>query len=67
MDALGRPRATETGTSLPVGARVRHARFGDGEVVQVVAVGAQTEAVIRFESGTKRMALEFARLERLPG
>ncbi|WP_407542472.1 ATP-dependent helicase (plasmid) [Deinococcus radiomollis] len=67
VDALGRPTDNGPAQSLPVGARVRHARFGDGEVVQVVAVGAQTEAVIRFGSGTKRMALEFARLERLPG
>ncbi|WP_216327431.1 ATP-dependent helicase [Deinococcus aestuarii] len=65
VDALGRTVTPVPGRPLTPGTRVRHARFGDGEVVQVKQVGAQTEALIRFEGGTKRMALEFARLERL--
>lgn len=64
-DPLGRAVTPGAAAPLTSGARVRHARFGDGEVVQVRQVGTQTEALIRFESGTKRMALEFARLERL--
>lgn len=64
VDALGRS-ASPSGAALAPGDRVRHARFGVGEVLQVQALGAQTEALIRFEGGTKRMALEFARLEKL--
>lgn len=66
VDALGRNFSpASTSLALSAGERVRHARFGDGEVVQVKALGAQTEALIRFESGTKRITLEFARLEKL--
>lgn len=65
VDALGRTVASAPVTSLVVGDRVRHARFGDGEVLQVKQTGTQTEALIRFEAGTKRMSLEFARLEKL--
>ena len=65
VDALGRTSSpASTSLALSAGERVRHARFGDGEVVQVKALGAQTEALIRFGSGTKRITLEFARLEK---
>lgn len=65
VDALGRRPSSVDTLRLSAGDRVRHARFGDGEVVQVKVTGAQTEALIRFATGTKRMSLEFARLDRL--
>ena len=66
VDALGRSRPSSEPPLVP-GDRVRHARFGEGEILQVKSVGAQTEVLVRFEGGTKRMALEFARLDRLAG
>jgi DNA helicase-2/ATP-dependent DNA helicase PcrA len=57
----------ETGNaSVPVGARVRHQLFGEGQVLSVSMAGANEKAEIDFgEKGVKTLLLKFARLETL--
>lgn len=62
VDALG--RAVVPGVTLVVGDRVRHARFGEGRVLQVFSQ-AEPEVVVQFPSETKRLSLKFVKLERL--
>jgi DNA helicase-2/ATP-dependent DNA helicase PcrA len=51
---------------IRVGARVRHARFGDGLVVGVERDGADTIVTVGFASvGRKRLSLQYAQLEEL--
>ncbi|HET7343025.1 MAG TPA: UvrD-helicase domain-containing protein [Methylomirabilota bacterium] len=51
---------------LRVGARVRHARFGEGLVVGVERDGADTIVTVGFASvGRKRLSLQYAQLEEL--
>ena len=53
-------------TELSVGDRVRHSRFGDGKVLEVAGREGKEELLVRFdESGTKRLLLAYATLERL--
>ncbi len=55
------PRAA---TALPaVGARVRHAKFGEGQVLEVEGEGAGAIVTVRFASAVKRLALAYAPLE----
>lgn len=64
-DALGRGPEVAA-VALQKGMRVLHARFGEGEVLEVRPAGGRTEALIRFGEITKRMVPEFARLEVVP-
>jgi DNA helicase-2/ATP-dependent DNA helicase PcrA len=49
-----------------VGARVRHARWGEGMVVGVEKEGADIIVTVRFASvGRKRLSLQYAHLEEL--
>lgn len=51
---------------LKVGARVRHARFGEGLVVGVEKDGADVIVTVGFASvGRKRLSLEYAHLEEI--
>ena len=51
---------------IKVGARVRHARFGEGLVVGVERDGADIIVTVGFASvGRKRLSLQYARLEEL--
>jgi ATP-dependent DNA helicase UvrD/PcrA len=51
---------------IKVGARVRHARFGEGLVVGVEKDGADTVVTVGFASvGRKRLSLQYAQLEEL--
>ena len=51
---------------IKVGARVRHARFGEGLVVGVEREGADTIVTVGFASvGRKRLSLQYAQLEEL--
>ena len=51
---------------IRVGARVRHARFGEGLVVGVERDGADTIVTVGFASvGRKRLSLQYAQLEEL--
>jgi DNA helicase-2/ATP-dependent DNA helicase PcrA len=58
------PGNTVPAADLTVGTRVAHMRFGNGEVVKIEGVGADTKAEIRFEQGgLKKLLLRFAKLE----
>jgi|GEM_PF-1630357 len=49
-----------------LGQRVRHAKFGDGVVLQVDGDGAQERVQINFaQAGMKWLMLSYAKLERL--
>ncbi|MDR7543981.1 MAG: UvrD-helicase domain-containing protein [Armatimonadota bacterium] len=47
-----------------VGARVRHEKFGEGEVIAVEGEGAGEIVTVRFAGAVKRLALSYAPLER---
>ena len=69
-DALGSPAATSRPAqpeAFPAGTRVRHAKFGDGIVVDSRSTDTDQEVVVAFkgEHGIKRLLASFARLERL--
>ena len=49
-----------------VGDRVRHIKFGDGEVMAIVAGGRDYEVTVDFDkAGTKKMFASFAKLKKL--
>jgi DNA helicase-2/ATP-dependent DNA helicase PcrA len=50
--------------TFDIGARVRHAKFGEGEVLEVEGEGEGTIVTVRFPSAVKRLALTYAPLER---
>ncbi|MGH2374638.1 MAG: 3'-5' exonuclease, partial [bacterium] len=50
--------------SFEVGARVRHTKFGDGQVLEVEGEGASAIVTVRFAGAVKRLALSYAPLER---
>ena len=53
------------GDAFPVGSRVRHPQFGEGEVMQVSG-GPNARALVKFRQvGTKTLVLEYARLKRI--
>ncbi len=49
--------------SYEVGARVRHTKFGDGQVLEVEGEGASAIVTVRFAGAVKRLALSYAPLE----
>jgi DNA helicase-2/ATP-dependent DNA helicase PcrA len=66
--ALAVPRYEPEAEAWPikVGARVRHARFGEGLVVGVERDGPDTVVTVGFASvGRKRLSLQYAQLEEL--
>jgi hypothetical protein len=46
-----------------VGARVRHLKFGEGQVLEVEGEGAGAIVTVRFVGAVKRLALSYAPLE----
>ena len=59
------PRA-ESAPSFRTGQKVRHARFGDGIVVESKVTGDDEEVTVAFKNtGIKKLAASFANLERL--
>jgi len=68
-DAVAYAAAADTvGEDLPlrVGAKVRHARFGEGLVVGIERDGADFVVTVGFASvGRKRLSLQYAHLEEL--
>jgi DNA helicase-2/ATP-dependent DNA helicase PcrA len=46
-----------------VGARVRHAKFGDGQVLEVEGEGDGAIVTVRFAGAVKRLAMSYAPLE----
>ena len=52
--------------SYQVGDRVRHIKFGDGEVMAIVSGGRDYEVTVDFENvGTKKMFASFAKLQKI--
>ncbi|MBI3636689.1 MAG: ATP-binding domain-containing protein, partial [Candidatus Rokubacteria bacterium] len=63
MDA---PAADDDGLPLRVGARVRHARWGEGLVVGVQREGGDVLVTVGFASvGRKKLSLQYAHLEEI--
>ena len=64
--AVERYEPEEESWPIRVGARVRHARFGEGLVVGVERDGADTIVTVGFASvGRKRLSMQYAQLEEL--
>jgi DNA helicase-2/ATP-dependent DNA helicase PcrA len=58
--------ATSGTLGYQVGDRVRHIKFGDGEVMAIVAGGRDFEVTVDFDkAGTKKMFAAFAKLKKL--
>ncbi len=56
----------KTSLSYGVGDRVRHIKFGDGEVMSVVEGGRDYEVTVDFDkAGTKKMFASFAKLKKI--
>ena len=54
------------GLSYGVGDRVRHMKFGDGEVTAIASGGRDYEVTVDFDKvGTKKMFASFAKLKKL--
>ena len=57
---------TSQGLDYVVGDRVRHIKFGDGEVMAIVEGGRDYEVTVDFDKvGTKKMFASFAKLKKL--
>ena len=57
---------TGAALSYQVGDRVRHMKFGDGEVKAIVAGGRDYEVTVDFDkAGTKKMFSSFAKLKKI--
>ena len=51
------------GGRLRVGSKVRHERFGEGEVLAIEGTGGDTKAKVDFPNfGQKQLLLKFAKL-----
>jgi hypothetical protein len=60
--------AADAGAGLPyqVGDRVRHIKFGEGEVTAIVSGGRDYEVTVDFDRvGTKKMFAAFAKLKKI--
>jgi DNA helicase-2/ATP-dependent DNA helicase PcrA len=55
----------DRGVLLQPGDRIRHGRFGEGVVLDVEGEGENAIATVRFTEGVKRLAVAYARLEKL--
>jgi len=57
---------SNTSLGYKVGDRVRHIKFGDGEVMAIVAGGRDYEVTVDFDkAGTKKMFASFAKLKKI--
>jgi len=56
----------ESALNYGIGDRVRHIKFGDGEVMAIVAGGRDYEVTVDFDkAGTKKMFASFAKLKKI--
>ena len=63
IDSNERENTTDTG-KISIGVKVKHNRFGRGEVISIEGIPPNTKAVIEFTSaGKKNLLLKFAKLE----
>ena len=60
----GRPTMRRPLQHFEVGMRVRHSKFGDGEVLDTEGQGEGAIVTVRFSGAVKRLALSYAPLER---
>lgn len=52
--------------NLRIGARVRHSKFGEGEIASLEGSGENIKAIVHFDDGdTRKLLLRFAHLERI--
>ena len=66
IDAGNDAAAVSTGPSFKAGDDVRHAKYGDGVVLDVIGLGENAEIVVRFpDVGEKRLLLGWAPLEKI--
>ena len=64
--AFASANTQKTELSYNVGDRVRHIKFGDGEVMAIVEGGRDYEVTVDFDkAGTKKMFASFAKLKKL--
>ncbi|NQU42886.1 hypothetical protein HQ520_06340 [bacterium] len=57
---------TNTFTDLQVGDRVKHSKFGEGQIMQRSGFGDETKLVVTFaEEGEKRLLAKYAGLKRI--
>lgn len=63
-DGRARTSATRPIQHFEVGARVRHLKFGEGQVLEVEGEGSGAIVTVRFAGAVKRLALSYAPLER---
>ena len=65
VDVHGGPTGAHT-NGFKVGDRVRHATFGEGQVLTVKQSGEDQEVTVMFNrAGTKRLLASMARLDKL--
>ena len=63
---FGSGASGKNGLSYEVGDRVRHMKFGEGEVTSIVAGGRDYEVTVDFDKvGTKKMFAAFAKLRKI--
>jgi DNA helicase-2/ATP-dependent DNA helicase PcrA len=65
VTAAGRTQRRGPVPHFDVGARVRHAKFGEGQVLEVEGDGEGAVVTVRFTGAVKRLALTYAPLERV--
>lgn len=64
--AFSSSNTTANALSYQVGDRVRHLKFGDGEVMAIVEGGRDFEVTVDFDkAGTKKMFASFAKLKKI--
>ena len=62
----GAPQSSPVASGFKVGEKVRHHKFGEGQVLAVKASGLDEEVTVMFKTaGTKRLLASMARLERV--
>jgi DNA helicase II / ATP-dependent DNA helicase PcrA len=61
-----RAQAAKLGGEFKIGMLVRHPQFGLGRIESITAAGPDTRVEVRFQGvGTKRLIMQYARLERV--
>ncbi|MCB0992084.1 MAG: ATP-binding domain-containing protein, partial [Acidimicrobiales bacterium] len=66
MQAGAEASASASGPQLRPGDDVRHAKYGDGVVLDVIGIGENAELVVRFpDAGEKRLLLGWAPIEKI--
>ena len=59
------PQAQTNAAEFSVGDRVKHNRFGEGTITQMLGAGEQTVAIIDFAMGQKKLFLAYAPIHKI--